>query len=109
VRAKQAKDLDPTNPVAETLVFKSMFARRSKSNDDLRRTKEEAWWTALDTVEHAAIPFNEDYALPDPKTWKDLTEMRKRYGTDNRIRTEKEKQIEDSLTRPISMHFDNTP
>ncbi len=41
-----------------------------------------------------------------PKDWSEITHRRKgKYGPDNKERTEPEKQIEQSLSRQVSLHF----
>ncbi len=111
VVAKKAKQLAPDNPVAETMFWKSRFARRVASNEKLKNDKEEAFWKSLDDVEHAAIAFTSDIEYPDAKDWETLTKRRKdKYGrADSRIRSEEELRIEKSLARPISLHFDEAP
>jgi hypothetical protein len=45
-----------------------------------------------------------------PKDWSEITSRREgKYRSDNRTRTEQELQIEKSLNRPISLHFEKTP
>ncbi|MCA9067397.1 MAG: hypothetical protein KDA84_00640, partial [Planctomycetaceae bacterium] len=111
VIAKKAKELAPENPVTEMMYWKAKFARRDARNQELRNEKEEGFWAALDSVERSAIPFDDSkpYQFGDLKRWEEITDRRKQYGTDNRIKTDKEQQIEKSLTRPISLHFTETP
>ena len=110
VIAKQAKQLAPENPVAEVMVFKSLFARRNQINNDIRDRREKGAWDVLTSVEEALIPFDGEIEYPDAKKWKDLTAKRKgRYRTDVRTRSEQELRIEKSLTREVSLHFENTP
>lgn len=112
VVAKQAEDLDPDNPVSQTLKFKALFARRNDSNDKLRDAKEDGFWSALDSVEWSAVPFDDRNPIrfPNVKDWEDIKSRRNgKYGTDSRIRTPEEQRIESSLTRQISLHFENAP
>jgi type II secretory pathway component GspD/PulD (secretin)/tetratricopeptide (TPR) repeat protein len=103
--AKQARELNRENPIAETLFWKSRYARRIASNQELVLDKEGAWWEAMDEVEQAAKPFHGN-PMQFPKDWKKLSDRRKgKYGADNRVRTEEEKRIERSLSRQISLHF----
>ena len=109
VIARQIKELDAENPVGETLFWKARFGRRVSRNEELRLTKEEAVWGALDEVEWAAIPHHGD-PMQFPKNWEEITSRRRgRYGPDNRSRTEEEKRIEKSLSRQISLHFQEIP
>ena len=110
VIAKQAKDLAPDNPVSETLILKSVLARRIDSNDKLKSAKERGFWTALDNVEQAAIPWNDNMGVEFGKNWEEITRRRKgKFGTDVRIRTPEEQRIESSLSRPVTLSFENAP
>ncbi|HUG91791.1 MAG TPA: hypothetical protein VML55_13215 [Planctomycetaceae bacterium] len=108
VIAKQARDLDSDNPVTEVLFWKARYARRVDSNKQLIEDKDEAIWTMLDQVETAAVPETRDFSFS--KDWPDINNRRKgRYGPDTRIRTEQEQQIEQSLSRRISLNFEKAP
>ena len=110
VIAKQAKELAPDNPVSEVLVLKSVLARRNDSNNKLKDSKEQGFWGALDSVEHAAIPFDDRTRVEFGKDWEDINKRRKgKYGTDVRIRTPEEQRIEGSLSRPVTLNFENAP
>lgn len=108
--AKKAKELDPENPSAEIMKWKAKFAMRNASNEELKDRKEEGVFGALDAVEWSAIPYDDRHPITYAKDWAELTNRRKgKYGPDNRTKTEEEKRIEKSLSRQVSMHFDNEP
>ena len=108
VIAKQAKDLDPENPVTETLFWKARFARRIARDEEIKLAKEEGFVGAMQAVDMASIPFNKEIEFP--KNWGEMSKRRKdKYGPDNRIRTDEEIRIEKSLDRQISLHFESTP
>jgi general secretion pathway protein D len=108
--AKKAKELDPSNPTAEIMVWKAKFGFRVDSNNKLRDSKEEGFWAALDSVEHSAIPFDDRHPIQYGKNWSELSKKRAgKYGPDNRTRTDEEKRIEKSLSRQVSLHFDGEP
>ncbi|HCS55016.1 MAG TPA: hypothetical protein DIW81_26100 [Planctomycetaceae bacterium] len=110
--AKKAKELSPSEPVTELMVWKAKFARRNASNEDLRDRKEENFWTQLDQVEQSSINpvANDSIAYPDAKEWAQMSKLRKQFGgPDNRERSPEELEIIDSLSQPISLHFDNEP
>ncbi|WP_166825933.1 hypothetical protein [Thalassoroseus pseudoceratinae] len=110
VLAKQAQVLDPENPVTVTMAFKAKIARRSAANMEIRDAVDESSWTALNKVEESMINPVAGDSIAFPKNWEELSKRRSKYGSaDNRIKTEQEKQIERSLQRPISLHFDNVP
>lgn len=108
--AKKAKELDPSNPTAEIMVWKAKFGFRVDSNNKLRDSKEEGFWAALDSVEHSAIPFDDRHPIQYGKNWNELSKRRKdKYGADNQIRSDEVKRIEKSLSRQVSLHFDQEP
>ena len=105
VVAKQAQELQRENPVSQVMFWKARYARRIESNAQLVLDKEAGVWGALDEVEKSAIPFHGN-PMQFPKDWAELTKRRRgRYGADNRIRTEEEKRIEQSLSKQVSLHF----
>lgn len=111
VIAKQAEELDPQNPVAVNMKLKAMFARRNDSNDKLRNEKEESFWKQLDDVEQGAVVrVGDKNPMVFGEDWAKISKRRlDKYGNDMRSRTEEEKQIEESLSNKISLHFENTP
>jgi general secretion pathway protein D len=110
VIAKKAKELDPKNPVSETLFWKARFRRRVENNEELKLAKEESFIKQLNEVDWASVANVGDDPIDFPKDWKDITDRRKgKYRSDNRSRSEVELRIEESLKRTISLHEDNTP
>ncbi len=112
VVAKKAKELAPEEPVTELMVWKARFAKRIQMNDEVKDGKEESFWSQLHAVDESSInPVTKDsIAYPDPKEWRELTKSRRQFsGPDNRERTPEELEIIDSLSQPISLHFDNEP
>jgi general secretion pathway protein D len=111
VKAKEAKELDPTNPVAVNMELKAMFARRNDSNNKLRDNKEASFWAQLDDVEQGAIVrVGDKNPMVFSEDWGEISKRRlDKYGNDMRSRTDEEKQIEESLSNKISLHFENTP
>lgn len=108
--AKKARELDPKNPVAEMLFWKSRLARRVDSNQQLREAKEESFWNQLNEVELAAIVNVGDDPIDYPHDWSDITKRRKgRYRDGNRPRSEMEQYIEQSLEKRISLHEQQQP
>jgi general secretion pathway protein D len=108
--AKQAKELDKENPTAEIMFQKARIGRENARIADLKIRKEDNFLGQLWEVEDAAATpmFGSPYKFP--KDWADLTRRRKgKYGADNKQRSEPEKQIEQSLSRQVSLHFEKTP
>lgn len=110
VLAKQAKELDPDNPVSEVMVLKAVLARRNENINNLKSAKENGFVQALDSVDWSSVPFDDRVSVEFGKTWDEITKRRKgKYGTDVRIRTPEEQRIENSLTRPVTLSFENAP
>ena len=108
--AKQAKELDPENPVVVQLEWKTKFAYRNDRNQKLISDKEEGVWSTLHDVEMAAIA-NVGDANPlvyDAKRWDDVVKGRQSQ-TDLRFRTDREIEIQESLHRQVSLHFNEAP
>ena len=108
--AKQAKELDRDNPTATVMFEKARIGRQEARIVDLKERKADAFIEQLWEVEDAAATgiYGKEYKFP--KDWADITGRRKgKYGPDNKERSEPEKQIEQSLGRQVSLHFDNVP
>ena len=112
VLAKRARELDPDNTLVKQLLWQSRFVTRTQRNNSLIDDKEDAAWNALNNVERAAVPFddNEPYHLPDAKKWEDLTKSRSKRLAENKGRkTERDLEIERKLKTPVSLKFRNRP
>jgi type II secretory pathway component GspD/PulD (secretin) len=108
--AKQAKELDKENPYATIMFEKARIGRQVARNADLKIRKEDNFLEQLYEVEDAAASQMYGSPYKFPKDWNEITNRRKgKYGPDNKERTEPEKQIEQSLSRQISLHFNNEP
>ena len=108
--AKKARDLNPKLPATVIMVEKAKLQRQIAFNEDLRERKAEGFLDVMNGVEESAIPFAGEYALPDAKSWKELTSRREKFGhADARQRTESEQQIEKSLGQKVSLHFHDVP
>jgi general secretion pathway protein D len=85
---------------------------RTRRNNNLKEDKEKAVWEALDSVEQAAIPFDDSDPIKyrDAKEWSDLTKSRAKLMADKRGRkSERELDIERKLKTPVSLKFRNRP
>lgn len=110
VAAKKAKELDPKNPSAETMFWKSRLARRVDNNDRLKNDKEESFWSQLNDVELAAVANVGDDPIKYSPEWKDLSKKRlDRFRPDARAPNEEEDRIEQSLKKRVSLHEDGAP
>jgi general secretion pathway protein D len=113
IAARQAAELDPNDPVAQQLLTDAKFLYRVTSNNALREKKEEGFWTALDNVDQASVPFDDQhpYVMPDAKTWGEMTKNRAKLtqAEHRRNRTEREIEIEKKLKTPVSLDFNRAP
>lgn len=110
VVAKKAKELNPSEPTSETLIYKSRYARRNEINAQLKDRKDESHWKMFNDVEQAMlVNVGDENPVAYPENWKDLSARRSKFGTDNRKRTDAELKIQESLNRAVSLHEDNVP
>ncbi len=108
--AKQAKELDKENPYATIMYEKARIGRQVARNTELKTRKEDQFLEMLYEVDDAAATpmYGSPYRFP--KDWNEITRRRKgKYPSDNKERTDPEKQIEQSLSRSVSLHFNNEP
>ena len=109
--AKKAKEMNPKDPTAETLFWKAKFGRRVANNEKLKNDKEESFMGQLDDVEQAVIvKVNDKHPIDFGDNFKDITARRNgKYRTDNRTRDEDDIRIEQSLSKVISLHEEQSP
>jgi general secretion pathway protein D len=108
VLAKEARLLQPENPVSEVMVLKAKFAKQEDFNKNLKERKDDLFTEQLNDVDKAALGYVE--FIEYPKNWKELTKRRdhlKRPGS--RTPSSEELKIERSLSRDVSLHFENAP
>ncbi|WP_145231856.1 hypothetical protein [Gimesia algae] len=111
VIAKQAKTLDPQNPVTVTMEWKSKFLRREASNNAMADRKESNIWNQLNDVDESlADAYTPDIKFgSDAKEWEDLTIRRNKYPgkKQNQIREPQQNQLAGwSQAGGISLKFD---
>lgn len=112
VLAKRARELDPENALVKQLLWQSRLASRTRRNENLKDDKEKAAWDTFDSVEQAAIPFDDrdPIRFRDAKEWSELTRSRQKLTAERRGRkTERELDIERKLKTPVSLKFRNRP
>ncbi len=111
--AKQARELNPEDPVAVDMFYRSQLQMRVDSNDKLKERKEDAFWRTLDQVERGLADNRVDVDEKGFKFSDDWTSRsarrRQSYQPDARPKSEDERRIEESLSKKISLHFDNAP
>ncbi|MFV0444237.1 MAG: hypothetical protein ACK5Q5_11770 [Planctomycetaceae bacterium] len=108
--ARQARELDPTNPVVVQMFYQSQFAGRNDSNNKLRENKENSFWTQLNDVEEAVIvKVTDEHPMVHPDNWDDIIKRRKGTPTDLREHSEEEMRVREALDKPVSLHFQDEP
>jgi general secretion pathway protein D len=108
VLGKEARLLQPENPVAEIMYYKAKLAKQDDFNKNLRERKADLFTEQLNHVDEAALGYVE--FIEYPKNWKELSKRRdhlKRPGS--RTPSPEELKIERSLSRDVSLHFENAP
>jgi general secretion pathway protein D len=112
VVAKQARELDPLNPVVQTMVWKGQFARQFASSMARLQQSQIGVLDALGSVEDSAVPFNDRVAIeyPEVRFWSDLTDRRRRMLQDSTNRySEAELEIQQALKKQVEVSFVNQP
>lgn len=107
VIARQAREMDPENPVVQTLIWKAKFARRTYQNMALKDEKESNVWQALHNVDTSSIPFDDNNPIQfaSAKEWEDMTERRRRWLTENSQISEDEVEIRKALKTKVDVKF----
>ena len=110
VVGKQARLLMPDNPMSELMVLKAKFAKQDDFNKNLRDKKGDVFTEQLNKAELAITGYVEDIEYPELKKWQALTDRRRKFKrADNHTPTPEELKIERSLSRDVSLHFDDAP
>ncbi len=112
VIAKRAAELDPRNPVVQQLIWQSRFVRRFHNNMAIRDAKEQGFISTMESVDRSSIPFDdrEPLVFPDLRDWRQLTDSRARQQeARERVRSEREIEIEQKLRTPVSLEFTDAP
>ena len=110
VLAKEARLLQPENPISELMVLKAKYARQEDFNRNMREKKADMFTEQLNDVDRAITGYVADIEYPELKKWQALTDRRKKYRrAGNRTPSPEELKIERSLSRDVSLHYDNAP
>lgn len=109
VIARQAREMDPQNPVVETLVWKSKFARRFAQINAMKDDKEQGFWQAMHNADRASIPFddNDPYQFGHTaKGWEDMTIARQKALMEQSQLSEDEVEIRKALKTKVDVKFE---
>jgi general secretion pathway protein D len=113
VVAKRAVELDPQNGVAKQILQEAKLIRAYTHDMIIKAAKEDGFLGALEGVDRAAIPFNdnEPFVMGDAKRWDELTRRRAKFSGDaQRPRwTERELEIKRKLKTPVMVSFNDAP
>lgn len=112
VLARQATQLDPDNPISETLIWKSRFASRLAEQKRIDDAKENGFHVEInENLHRAAIPFDSDNPIAfDFKNWDDVSRRGIKFRDRNRKRfSPSEIEIQRSLAQMVDANFDNIP
>ena len=108
--AEKAKDLSPNLPQSIIMYEKVKLQRQIAKIEDLKEKKADNALKMLNGVDESFTGSVDDYALPDAKTWTQMSKRREAYSrADARDRSESELRIEKSLSETISLHFHAVP
>lgn len=111
VTAKQARELDPDNPVGKQLVLQAKFARRIAQQEGISDAKEKGFYEAMTRVDEASTPFDDTNPLVfDQKRWGDVNiSRRKLLERQRRKLSPAEVEIQNALSKPVEVRFTNRP
>ncbi|MGY8768201.1 MAG: type II secretion system protein GspD [Pirellulales bacterium] len=112
VIARQAREMAPENPVVQTLIWKSTFARRMANNMSIRDAKEDGVWQSFVDVDRSSIPLVGDknpILFPEIRDWGDLTARRKKLMERTSRLSEDEMRIQEALKTKVDVNFEKQP
>ena len=112
VIAKKAREIDPLEPVVQTMVWRSQVARQVMTNMMRNEDFRENAMGMLNDVDRAADPVVGDNPLvfPGMPEWEDLTHRRRKALAASRRRyTDVEIEIQRALKEEVDVKFENQP
>lgn len=109
VVAKRAKEIAPSEMIAEQLAMTSRMIRRHAANEAIRAAKEDGFTTAMLNVDGSSTPFDDNNPIQFAENWEEITAGR--TGSDERLRqrSEAEMEIERRLETPVLLEFNGEP
>lgn len=101
----------PDNVAAAAARAQGELARRVAIDNDIQAETAEGWWEQVTSARASAIPMASNVRFPDAREWERLSLARAKYrdGIDISDENESEKRIRESLQRPITFDFQETP
>ncbi len=110
--ARQAMDLDPSNPAVTLMVEKGRIAERDQQQQMIRDMKEQSNYNVWTNVEESAIHIdpNRPMEFPSQREWEALTGSRQQWLKDQNIGDPSEYRIRQVLANlKVSQVFQGTP
>lgn len=110
--ARQAMDLDPTNPAVTLMMEKGKIAERNYHQQMIRDMKEQSNYNVWSNVEESSIHIdpNRPMEFPNSRDWDRLTKERGQWLEDQSIGDPAEYRIRQILANmKVSMSFQGTP
>ena len=109
--ARQARELDPENPVTQTLTWKAKFAIRIAEPNSIKDLKEAGFYEQMTAVDRSSIPYNDENPIQfDAKRWGDISVgRRKMLERQQRRLSPAEQEIQRSLSKPVEVRFEQRP
>jgi general secretion pathway protein D len=112
VVAKKAAELAPREPIVQVLVHQSKVIHELDRQREIREGKEKGFRDAMDSVDLAARPMDDQNPIhfPEGNTWRDISrsKWRKAYEARHRF-NEREREIQRKLKTPVNVKFHGEP
>ena len=106
--ARQARQIDPDNPITETLLWNAKFIKHYNRSIRINEESQEGFLAAAHSIDEGAVPFDDTNPFEFGKDWKQLTKRRKGFETQNRY-SKSELEIQEKLSTPVEVRFENRP
>jgi tetratricopeptide (TPR) repeat protein len=110
--AEQAAANDPSDLATLAADLQGTLADRYARVEQIELDKQRGFWNTLSTVEQSSIPIPDDREIvfPNAKAWELLSARREKYKRpDVRAISPSEEKIRESLRKPITIDFKETP
>ncbi len=106
VKAKQARALDPENPVVVNMTWKVQFARQLAANISRADQVNVGTLGALGATDESGTPFDDRFPVEFPKAWGELSKTRQKALREQQSHmTQAEIGISQSLDQKINVNF----
>lgn len=111
VVARQAMDLDPSNPAVKLMVEKGRTASRLYEQQMIKEGKEGTVYSGLTLVEESSIYNpNQPFEYGDPRDWERMSKVRNQWSEEQNIGDPAEYRIRQVLANlKVTQSFEGTP